>query len=64
MDLIGSIKYIESRFGGRNRNHGKGKSAQKHPHRDAAGEKTAQSATYFSSTEYDTRLGRQVDITV
>ena len=72
MDLIGSIKYIESRFGGRNRKYGKGRFAQKptgrndtaNDHNDVANKKTAQSAAHHVSAESDTRLGRQVNITV
>lgn len=64
MDLIGSIKYIENRFGGRKRNPGKGKPVQKNIRNDAVSEKNAQSDAYPSSAEYDVRLGRMVNITV
>jgi len=63
MDLIGSIKYIESRFGGRKHSHNKGKSAQKSIRSDAMGEKNAQSNSYHSLAEYDVRLGRKVNVT-
>jgi len=64
MDLIGSIKYIESRFGGRKRNPGKDKPVQKNIRSDAVDAKNVQSDAYHSSTEYDARLGRKVNITV
>lgn len=63
MDLIGSIKYIESRFGGRKHSHNKGKSAQKSIRNNATGAKNTQSNTYHSLAEYDARLGRKVNIT-
>ena len=64
MDLIGSIKYIESRFGGRKRNPGKEKSVQKNIRNDVVNEKSARPEAYPSSAEYDARLGRMVNITV
>lgn len=63
MDLIGSIKYIENRFGGRKHSQNKGKPAQKNIRNDEMSEKNAQSNTYHSSAEYDARLGRKVNIT-
>jgi hypothetical protein len=64
MNLIGSIKYIESRFGGRKHSHNKEKSAQKNIRNDAVGEKNARSNSYCSLAEYDARLGRKVNINV
>lgn len=64
MDLVGSIKYIESRFGGRKRNPGKDKPVQKNIRNDGENKKNAQSDAYPSSAEYDARLGRMVNITV
>lgn len=64
MDLIGSIKYIENRFGGRKRNPGKEKSVQKNIRNDVVSEKSALPEAYPSSAEYDARLGRMVNITV
>ena len=63
MDLIGSIKYMDNRLGGRKPNHGKGKFVQKNPRDDAVGERNAQVDANHSSTEHDTRLGRKVDTT-
>ncbi|MDO8811810.1 MAG: hypothetical protein Q7J38_07265 [Gallionella sp.] len=63
MDLIGSIKYIENRFGGRKHSQSKGKPVQKNIRNNAESEKNAQSNTYHSSAEYDARLGRKVNIT-
>jgi len=61
MDLIGNIKFIENRFGGRKPNQGKGKSAQKTPGNEAIDEKNTPADAHHSSTEYDTRLGLKVD---
>ena len=63
MDLIGNIKFIENRLGGRKPKHGKGKSAQKDIHSDAVDEKNAPADTNHSTTEYDIRLGRKIDTT-
>ncbi len=63
MDLIGGIKYMENRPGGRKPNHGKGKSVQKNTRNDVAGEKNAPADASHSLTEGDTRLGRKVDTT-
>ena len=63
MDLIGSIKYIENRLGGRKPNHGKGKFAQKNTRKEAMDEKNDQTDANHFSTEYDTRLGRKIDTT-
>ena len=62
MGLIGSIKYIENRFGGR-KHQSKGKSVQKNTRNDAVDEKNVQPNACHSLTEYDTRLGRKVNIT-
>jgi len=63
MDLIGSIKFIENRLGGRKPNQGKGKSAQKNTSNDAVDEKNTQADASHSSTGYDPRLGLKVDTT-
>ena len=63
MDLIGNIKFIENRLGGRKPKHDKGKSAQKDIHSGAADEKSAQADTGHSTTGHDTRLGRKVNTT-
>ena len=64
MDLIGSIQYLENRFGGRKPNQGKRKSVQKVDRSDTTGEKNAQTDANHSSVEYDSRLGRKLDVTV
>lgn len=64
MDLIGSIKYIESRFGARKRNPAKDRPVPKNIRNDVSNEKNARSDAYPSSAEYDARLGRTVNITV
>ncbi len=64
MDLIGSIKYLENRLGGRKPNHGKGKPAQKKTQNDSVHEKNIQPEANPSSSEYDSRLGRKLDTTV
>ncbi len=64
MDLIGSIKYIEGRFGGRKHSQSKGRRVQKNTRNDAEDEKNAQSKASHLSAEYDARLGRKVNITV
>ena len=61
MDLIGSVKLMENRLGGRKPNQGKGKPVQKNAHSNAVGEKDNQADTNYSSTEYDARLGRKLD---
>lgn len=63
MDLIGGIKYMENRPGGRKPNHGKGKSVQKNTRDDAADEKNAPADANHSSTHRHTRLGQKVDTT-
>lgn len=62
MDLISNIKFIENRPGGRKPNHGKSQFAQKNPRINAADEKKYPADSDSSLTEYDTRLGRKVDI--
>lgn len=64
MDLIGSIKYIESRFGTRKRNPAKDRPVPKNIRNDISNEKNAQADAYPSSTEYNAKLGRMVNITV
>ena len=64
MGLIGSVKFMENRLGGRKPNHGKGrKPAQKNTGNDAVNEKNAQADTNQPSTEYDSRIGRKLDTT-
>jgi hypothetical protein len=63
MDLIGSIKYIGNRTGGRKPNQGKEKPAQKNNRNGAVGEKGTQADSNSTPTEYDTRLGRKIDTT-
>lgn len=64
MDLIGSIKYIESRFGGRKHNQRKSKPEQQKIRGDALDEKSSQPDACYSSAEYDARLGLRVNVTV
>ena len=63
MDLIGSVKFIENRLGGRKPNHGKGKPAQKNTGNDAVNEKNIQADSNQPSSAYDTRIGRKLDTT-
>ena len=63
MDLIGSIQYIENRFGGRKPNQGKGKPAQKTPRNDAADEKNTPADANTTPPEHDARIGRNLDTT-
>jgi hypothetical protein len=63
MDLIGGIKYVENRPGGRKPDHGRGKSAQKNSRNDVVDEKHASADANHSSTDHDSRLGRKVDTT-
>ena len=63
MDLVGNIRFMENRLGGRKPDHGKGKSAQKNTRNDAVSEKNDQADPSHSSTEADTRLGRKLDTT-
>jgi hypothetical protein len=63
MDLIGDIKYLANRLGGRKPNHGKRHSVQKTTHNHAVDEKNDPTVASHSSPEFDTQLGRKVDIT-
>ena len=64
MDLIGSIKYIESRFGGRKHNQRKSKPEQQKIRSDALGENGTQPDACYLPAEYEARLGRKVNVTV
>jgi len=63
MNLVGGIKFIENRLGGRKRYQGKEKPAQKNSPIDAVDEKKEQTAENQISTENDTRIGRKIDTT-
>ena len=63
MDLIGNIKYLENRPDGRKPGHGKVKPVQKNSRADATDETNVPAVAGPTSTERDTRLGRQVDTT-
>lgn len=63
MDLISSVKYIESRLGGHRSNQGKKRSAQKNTRTDALDEKKDQADARQFPSEYDARLGRKIDTT-
>jgi len=63
MDLIGSINFMENRLGGRKPNQGKGKGVQKNTSKDAVGENNSQADTNHALTEYDARIGGNVDTT-
>lgn len=63
MDLIGSVNYIENRLGGRKPNQDRGKPAQKIIRKEAVDDKSSQADSSHPQTEYDTRLGRKIDIT-
>lgn len=63
MDLVGSIKYMENRLGGRKHSYKKGKPAQKNTHSNTVEEQDAQSSTYHPSSGDDARLGQKVNVT-
>ncbi len=63
MDLIGSVRYIGNKLGGRKPNQSKGKPAQKNTRNNAVDEKMTQADSSNPPTEYDTRLGRKIDTT-
>ena len=61
MDLIGGIKYVESRLGGRKPDQGRGKSVPKNARNERVEEKNAPADASHSATDHDTPLGRKVD---
>ena len=63
MDLIGSIKYVENRPGGRNPNQGKGTFAPKNARNDAAEEKNTPVVADKLSAEGGILLGLKIDTT-
>lgn len=63
MDLIASIKFIESRLGGYHSSQSKGKPLPKNIRRHGEYENNTRTDTNNSSSEQDTQLGRNIDIT-
>ena len=63
MDLIGGIKHMENRLGGRKPGHGKKEFAQDHARKEAADEENSPAPAAHPSTEGDLWLGRKVDTT-
>lgn len=64
MDLVGGIKYLENRLGGRKPNHGKGKSGQKNSRSEAVQQKSAQADSNSSTAASSARLRQKIDIVV
>ena len=62
MDLVGSVKYIESRLGERKPNQGKGKTAPKHP--QAADDGKGREAAAHRPEEHGDGIGRVIDVSV
>lgn len=60
MDMIGSVKYIENSLGGRKNN--QGRSGKKNIRPAAKDRKKQQTEAHPVSNEYDTRLGRKLDV--
>ena len=63
MDLIGSIKQIESKLGRRKPNQAKSKTAPKNNHTDTAQEQSHQAHNNSPSAEDESKLGRNIDTT-
>lgn len=63
MDLIGSVKYIESRLGERKSYHNKGKPARKSAGTGAAGDEEGRADAGHSPAGNASRLGRKIDTT-
>ena len=63
MDLIGGIKYVENRLGGRNPSQSRAKSAQKNARNEAPEEVNASVIADNMSAEGEILLGRKVDTT-
>lgn len=64
MDLIASIKFIESRLGGYHSSPGKSKPKPKNILRHAVYENNAQTDENYSSSDENKQLGRNIDVTV
>ncbi len=62
MDLINSIKYIANKLGEQSGRRENGKFGQRNP-RKSDGKKNQTDGNSFSS-EYDSHLGRKLDVTV
>ncbi len=64
MDLIGGIKHMENRLGGRRPDHGKREFAQNnHSRKEAANEEHSPAPAQHPSIEGDIWIGRKVDTT-
>jgi hypothetical protein len=63
MDLIGGIKYVENRPGGRSPNQGKDKTARKNTRNDISEETNVPAIADQLSTEDHVLLGRKIDTT-
>ncbi|MBE0621646.1 MAG: hypothetical protein IH605_13720 [Burkholderiales bacterium] len=63
MDMIGGIKHMENRLGGRKPDHGKKEFAQNHAPKEAADEENSPAPAHHPSIEGEALLGRKVDTT-
>ena len=63
MDLIGGIKHMENRLGGRRPNHGRAKPVHEPVRRDAANETCPAAAADDAAPTRDFWIGRKVDTT-
>lgn len=61
MNLIGGIKFIENRLGGRKRYQGKEKPTQKNTRIDVVDEQKEQTDENQTSAGNDSRIGRKID---
>ncbi|MDX8379980.1 MAG: hypothetical protein R8K48_08085 [Gallionella sp.] len=60
MDMIGRVKYIENSLGGRKSN--QGSAGKKNIQPVARDRKKQQTESHPVSNEYDTRIGRKLDV--
>ena len=63
MDLVGGIKHMENRLGGRRPDHGKGKPAQKNARNEVLNDEHSAALADHPATAGDIWLGRKVDTT-
>jgi hypothetical protein len=63
MDLVGGIKHMENRLGGRRPDHGKGEHAQKNTRNEAPIDEHSAALADHPATVGDIWVGRKVDTT-
>lgn len=63
MDLVGGIKHMENRLGGRRPDHGKRKPAQEHAHDEVLNDEHSAAHADRPATTGDIWVGRKVDTT-